>query len=279
MTAPPDWQPTGNWQSTGNWSAAGGPSLPVLARSVLFADWPPEAIALVARRFRHRPVQAGDVICRQGDSGDEMYVIEHGQFAVDAMIGGRSVRFAELGPGGVFGEIAVLSRRSRSATVTALVPGTIWSLQRADFVDLASQYQGFGAAAGRLASERLAEQSRIADRGAGPSTAWPPAAQPDPETGPARVLEPGYEPGNAPAPRTAPNTISEASARSVAWGDTGTHTIAGGLSAIDLSRLANEPQSVLSLQPKQEAVTIGRDEHNDLVLHDPRVSRRHALVR
>ncbi|HZO28619.1 MAG TPA: FHA domain-containing protein, partial [Chloroflexota bacterium] len=44
-------------------------------------------------------------------------------------------------------------------------------------------------------------------------------------------------------------------------------------------QLANEPRAVLLLQPHQDSITIGRDERNDLVLDDPRVSRRHALLR
>src|SRR3954454_12478991 len=183
----------------------GGPEPRVLARSSLFAGWTAPALASVAGRFQPRAVLTGDVICRRGESGDEMYVVESGRFVVEWVAGGRAVRFAELGPGAVFGEIAVVTRRPRSATVAALAPGQLWVLRRADFEALAGEYPRLGAAAARLAAERLAQNERMG--------------------------------------------------------------------------LANEPQSVLSLQPRQDTITIGRDQRNDVVVNDPRVSRRHALLR
>ncbi|MGE3273405.1 MAG: cyclic nucleotide-binding domain-containing protein, partial [Chloroflexota bacterium] len=184
--------------------ASGGPDAAALARSVLFSDWPPDMLATAAVRFRARPVEAGDVICVQGEPGDEMYVVDSGRYSVEASLSGRTTPLAEFGPGAIFGEIAVVTRRPRSATISALTPGLLWALSRSDFQDLVQQRPNLGVVAGRLAAARLLDTER---------------------------------------------------------------------------HLANEPQTVLSLQPKQEAVTIGRDEHNDLVLHDPRVSRRHALVR
>ena len=91
----------------------------MLARSALFVGWTAEMLASVSRRFQARDVTAGETICVQGEFGDEMYVVEAGRFAIDARIGGHSVRFAELGPGAVLGEVALVAQRPRSATVTA----------------------------------------------------------------------------------------------------------------------------------------------------------------
>jgi ABC-type multidrug transport system ATPase subunit len=255
MTAPT------NRESSGRVPADGGPAAAVLARSVLFAGWTPEAIAGVTARFRPRAVLAGDVLCRQGELGDEMYVVEGGRFAVDATIGGHAVRFAELGPGAVFGEVAVLTRRPRSATVTALVPGYVWALNRKDFADLATSHPDLAVAAGRLATERLADAKQVTDQ----------------------LVESGSptSPGQSPAPRREPGSASppvvgrQAHPGPELLGEThvGVPLDPDGL------QFANEPRAVLELRPLQDALTIGRDPRNDLVLDDPRVSRRHALLR
>ncbi len=138
-------------------SATGGPAPTVLARSALFTGWSPEALATAVARFRPRVVFEGEEICIQGQPGDEMYVVEAGRFAVEATLGDRFVRLAELGPGAVFGEIAVVTRRPRSANVTSLGPGQLWALRRSDFVALVTQYPALGALAGQLAAARLGD--------------------------------------------------------------------------------------------------------------------------
>src|SRR5687767_8400267 len=132
----------------------------VLARSALFAGWSGEMLASASARFQPHVVPEGEAVCVQDEPGDEMYVVEAGRFAVEILIAGRSVRLAELGPGDVFGEIAVVAHRPRSATVTALSPGRLWGLRRADFRDLALQFPSLGVAAGRLASTRLGDIER-----------------------------------------------------------------------------------------------------------------------
>ena len=142
-------------------TAMGGPAPRVLARTSLFAGWTAPALASVAALFRPRTVEPGDVICRWGEPGDEMFIVEYGRFAVEGVIGGHGVRFAELGPGAVFGEIAIVTHRPRSATVAAIDPGVLWVLSRADFARLAAQYPDVGMAASRIAAERLATNEHI----------------------------------------------------------------------------------------------------------------------
>ena len=129
----------------------------VLARSVLFEGWPPEVLSIVALRFRPRSVSAGAVVCAQGEPGDEMYVIEDGRFTVQAILGGKLTHLAEIGPGGVVGEMAIMTEQPRSATVSALTDARIWALHRRDFQELAQTYRSLPKSAGRLARERLGE--------------------------------------------------------------------------------------------------------------------------
>src|SRR5205085_1798959 len=108
----------------------------------------------IAARLRLIHVPAGVACCREGQSGDEMYLIESGRFGVDGTLGGKSVRFAQLGPGAVFGEIALLTGEPRSATVTAETEGWLWALGRGDFQALIERYPDLRVAVERLAAER-----------------------------------------------------------------------------------------------------------------------------
>ncbi len=62
----------------------------------------------------------GQVLIRQGEVGDCMYVIQKGQVEVLAEKNGGEVQLAVLGEGEIFGEMAVFEREVRSATVRAL---------------------------------------------------------------------------------------------------------------------------------------------------------------
>jgi hypothetical protein len=65
-----------------------------------------------------RSLKRGDVLMRQGDLADALYVVVTGRFAVT--VEGRQPPVAELGPGQPVGEIGFLAGRPRTATVTAL---------------------------------------------------------------------------------------------------------------------------------------------------------------
>jgi CRP-like cAMP-binding protein len=62
----------------------------------------------------------GEVIVRQGEAGDCMYVIQKGQAEVVQEREGKEVQLAVLGDRDDFGEMALFEREARSATVRAL---------------------------------------------------------------------------------------------------------------------------------------------------------------
>ncbi len=64
-----------------------------------------------------RRVAAGSPVVREGDAGSEAYVIKSGRCEVSTLASGV---IRELGPGDVFGELAILAERSRTATITAI---------------------------------------------------------------------------------------------------------------------------------------------------------------
>lgn len=64
--------------------------------------------------------QRGAVIIREGDQSTEAYIITRGRVEVTKAGRAGSVHLATLGPGEIFGEMALITERPRSATVTAL---------------------------------------------------------------------------------------------------------------------------------------------------------------
>jgi CRP-like cAMP-binding protein len=89
-------------------------------------------------------VPAGDVVFRQGDVGDRYYVIESGE--ADVVGDGRVV--ASLGHGEGFGEIALLRRTRRTATVVAKTPLRLRALTSERFLPTVLGYTASAREAG-----------------------------------------------------------------------------------------------------------------------------------
>jgi signal transduction histidine kinase len=72
------------------------------------------------RTAQRRSFHADEVIFKEGDVGDGIYVVEEGEVEISTMINKEEARpLASLGPNAFFGEMAVLDGQPRSATVTA----------------------------------------------------------------------------------------------------------------------------------------------------------------
>jgi hypothetical protein len=76
----------------------------------------------------------GEVIVREGEMGDCMYVIQEGQVEVLLEKGGKQARLAVMGEGDFFGEMALIEREVRSATVRALGGVRVLSVDKATFL-------------------------------------------------------------------------------------------------------------------------------------------------
>jgi CRP/FNR family transcriptional regulator, cyclic AMP receptor protein len=99
----------------------------------LFEEVGDEELAQIAPFAREVSVEAGKVLVREGDFSYEFMAIEEGEAEVTR--GGEHV--ADLGPGDFFGEMGLLERTLRNATVTAkapmrLVTLTGWDLRRVE---------------------------------------------------------------------------------------------------------------------------------------------------
>lgn len=69
--------------------------------------------------------EPGTVLFREGDEGQEMYVIQKGTVEISRKVGGERQVLAILPPGEFFGEMAILNSRPRSATATVIEPARL----------------------------------------------------------------------------------------------------------------------------------------------------------
>jgi CRP/FNR family transcriptional regulator, cyclic AMP receptor protein len=89
---------------------------PDLLRNVpLFSALSDSELESLADEFNERRFSAGDSIALEGEGGLMFFVVESGEASVEVQ--GQQV--GKLGPGDSFGEIALIDRRPRTATVTA----------------------------------------------------------------------------------------------------------------------------------------------------------------
>ena len=67
-----------------------------------------------------REYQPGEVLFREGESGEVMFVIQSGTVRITKEIGGEAKSLAVLGPGEFLGEMAILNGKPRTATATVV---------------------------------------------------------------------------------------------------------------------------------------------------------------
>jgi CRP/FNR family cyclic AMP-dependent transcriptional regulator len=115
-------------------------SLTDLLQSVaLFSGLTSKQLEAVARICQERHYPAGSTIIQQGDTGDEMYVIEAGQVDI-LLVGYTSERpVVVLGKGQILGEMSLVDQGYRSATARATEPTTVQVIKQGDFTSLCEQ--------------------------------------------------------------------------------------------------------------------------------------------
>jgi CRP-like cAMP-binding protein len=114
-----------------------------LATIPFFAGLDAAALERVAAGMRSRRFRRGEVIFHVGDPGDALFVIVAGdvKISLPSETGDEAI-LATLGPGEVFGELALLDGASRSASATALGPTETVILPRERFRELIATEAG-----------------------------------------------------------------------------------------------------------------------------------------
>ena len=147
----------------------------------LFSHLDDDQFNTVLDALVEKPIPAKDIkVITQGDAGDYFYIVEHGNFdiyihpsgAVQPGPDGMGNKVSTTGPGGSFGELALMYNAPRAATVVSADPkSTLWALDRITFrrilMDSAFQrrrmYEAFLEEVPLLASLKPYERSKVAD--------------------------------------------------------------------------------------------------------------------
>jgi CRP-like cAMP-binding protein len=125
-------------------------------RSVpFFGGMSKRELAAIAQQTDAVDVPAGRVLAREGDFGDEFFIIDAGTAEVTR--GGDAI--AELGPGDFFGEMALLEEDRRTATVTAKTPMSLVVMTRSNFRSLDRAQPEVHATVAKAIAERHAPTS------------------------------------------------------------------------------------------------------------------------
>lgn len=108
------------------------PQEALLGQVDLFRGFDAAERAELAAKMRSRAAEAGQMVVRQGDSGDFLYVLGEGWLDVEVVRGELGPIRDRIAPGEVFGEISLLTGQQRTASVIAALDSVVYEIHRED---------------------------------------------------------------------------------------------------------------------------------------------------
>ncbi len=109
------------------------PNVEFLRRVPLFEELDDHTLGEIGNAAVEQRWEAGQEIVRQGDTGVGMFIVRSGKVEVVQEHQGKQEKLRDLGPGEVFGDMALLDEFPRTATVRAVEPTTCLGLTRWHF--------------------------------------------------------------------------------------------------------------------------------------------------
>jgi NTE family protein len=126
-----------------------------LQRLELFRELPLDELQHLAARLRFQRAAKGTVVCKEGDPGDAMYIIETGQVKVVSDVETQRLTLATLGPGNQFGEMSLLTGEPRSVGVVVSIDAELWVLSKEDFDAALRDHPALAIGLSRSLAQRL----------------------------------------------------------------------------------------------------------------------------
>jgi signal transduction histidine kinase len=128
----------------------------------LFRALRPEEVRALRQITLEREYAAGQAVFHEGDPGDGMYVVKAGQVEISGVLSGDQRRvFSQIGPGGLFGEMAVIEHRPRSASAIASQATTVYFIPRGEMLAFIERSPGLAMSMLQLISQRLRDFNRL----------------------------------------------------------------------------------------------------------------------
>ena len=116
-----------------------------LKNAQLFIGLSPDELARIAALCQQRTYNRGDTIMSEGETTRELFMVEQGMVQVSLGKAEASTPLINLGTGQVFGEMTLVDRGARSATVNAVKDGTVlYVIPHAAFLELCQEDNHIG---------------------------------------------------------------------------------------------------------------------------------------
>jgi CRP-like cAMP-binding protein len=132
----------------------------VMNSSALFAPFTRNERRALVERFRARDVQKGEVVIREGQRSDGMYVVLSGE--IEVRLGLRAV--ASLKEGDIFGEMSLLTKAPATASCAAARRTSLLRLPREDFDQIVLSHPQILVLVSELTDERKKQNAALASR-------------------------------------------------------------------------------------------------------------------
>lgn len=126
----------------------------------LFGNVAPAKLKLLAFTSQRLSFKAGTTLFNQGDPGDAAYVVLAG--AADVLVNSDSgeIKVATVGPNSIIGEIAILCDVNRTATVRANSPLEVLRIDKAQFLEMLSEFPEMAVQIIRVLADRLSHTTQ-----------------------------------------------------------------------------------------------------------------------
>ncbi len=133
----------------------------IIAMTPIFSELDKTERMDIVERFGLLVMEAGKTVVKEGDPGDAMYVVKDGLLQVSTVDNdGREVVLAQLGEGDIFGEVALIMDRPRTATVKAAKQSRLMKLNKADFQEIVGKYESVKRIVMQIINDRAADTVR-----------------------------------------------------------------------------------------------------------------------
>ncbi len=138
----------------------------ILKKVPIFRMLSKESIDFIVERLKFKTFSANETICKIGDPGDEMYIIISGnvKICIYDENGENEQVVATLQSGDYFGEMALLTGETRSASVITTEDSETFVLQKNDFDVILEKFPSISLSMGKIVSQRLRETLKKATR-------------------------------------------------------------------------------------------------------------------
>lgn len=104
----------------------------ILKKMELFSNLDALEMIQVSKIIRHKRYKPGELVIKEGEEGSSLFIVKNGQFR--AFLERQNTSdLAVFSAGDHFGEIALIDRRPRTATIVALTDGEVLEITQDDF--------------------------------------------------------------------------------------------------------------------------------------------------